>query len=68
MTGQEDILTTCSVITERLEEVGDHCPPIRPSVPRGHVTFHLWQVGEQCPPISVLPVYSLLPSELQART
>eukprot|EP00308_Calcidiscus_leptoporus_P027062 CAMPEP_0119382438 /NCGR_PEP_ID=MMETSP1334-20130426/72528_1 /TAXON_ID=127549 /ORGANISM="Calcidiscus leptoporus, Strain RCC1130" /LENGTH=138 /DNA_ID=CAMNT_0007402903 /DNA_START=75 /DNA_END=488 /DNA_ORIENTATION=- len=44
MTGQEDILATCSAITDRLEEIGD-----------------------QVPLITVLPVYSLLPSELQAK-
>jgi len=44
MTGQEDILCTCQVITERLLELGDRVPPIL-----------------------VLPVYSLLPSELQAK-
>ena len=41
---QEDIIATCSCITERLEEC-----------------------GEGVPPILVLPVYSLLPSELQAK-
>ncbi|KAL1510502.1 hypothetical protein AB1Y20_006806 [Prymnesium parvum] len=44
MTGQEDILCTCQVITERLLELGDKVPAIL-----------------------VLPVYSLLPSELQAK-
>jgi hypothetical protein len=41
---QEDILATCTAISERLEECGDGVPPIL-----------------------VLPVYSLLPSELQAK-
>ena len=44
MTGQEDILTVCEVVTSRLLELGD-----------------------QVPAILVLPVYSLLPSELQAK-
>ena len=45
MTGQEDILTVCEVVTSRLLELGD-----------------------QVPAILVLPVYSLLPSELQRRS
>ena len=44
MTGQDEILTLCQVVTDRLLEL-----------------------GEQVPPILVLPVYSLLPSELQAK-
>lgn len=43
MPGQEDIETTCDVITERLEEV------------------------EETPPLTILPIYSQLPSDLQAR-
>ena len=41
---QDDILTVCDVVTQRLLELGDKVPPIL-----------------------VLPVYSLLPSELQAK-
>ncbi len=49
MTGQEDILTVCEVISDRLEELRVGARP-------GAI-----------PPISLLPVYSLLPSELQAK-
>ena len=45
MTGQEDILATCTVIQERLDELDE----------------------KELPPILILPVYSLLPSELQAK-
>ena len=44
MTGQEDIISVCTSMTDRLSELGD-----------------------QVPAICVLPVYSLLPSELQAK-
>ena len=44
MTGQEDILATCTALADRLSECGDGAPPLM-----------------------VLPVYSLLPSELQAK-
>ena len=44
MTGQDDILTVCQVVADRLLELGD-----------------------QVPAILLLPVYSLLPSELQAK-
>ena len=44
MTGQEDILTTCEVLSERITAI-----------------------GEGVSPLMVLPMYSQLPSELQAR-
>lgn len=43
MTGQEDIETTCSVITERLSQVDD------------------------AQPLAVLPIYSQMPADLQAK-
>ena len=44
MTGQSDIETTCEVLKERLE-----------------------LLGEGTPPLSILPIYSQLPSDLQAK-
>mmetsp|Transcript_357 Transcript_357/g.335 ORF Transcript_357/g.335 Transcript_357/m.335 type:complete len:94 (+) Transcript_357:1592-1873(+) len=44
MTGQEDIETTCLLISERLEKL-----------------------GENCPRMLVLPIYSQLPSDVQAK-
>ncbi len=43
MPGQEDIVVTCSLIKERLEEL------------------------DEAPPLAVLPIYSQLPSDLQAK-
>jgi pre-mRNA-splicing factor ATP-dependent RNA helicase DHX38/PRP16 len=44
MTGQEDILTTCEVLSDRITAIGDGVSPLM-----------------------VLPMYSQLPSDLQAR-
>ena len=44
MTGQEDIMATCVLLSERITELGENIPQIR-----------------------VLPIYSQLPSENQAR-
>jgi pre-mRNA-splicing factor ATP-dependent RNA helicase DHX38/PRP16 len=44
MTGQEDIITTCEVLSERITNI-----------------------GEGVTPLMVLPMYSQLPSDLQAR-
>jgi len=44
MTGQEDIEVTCTVMAERLQQVGDDVAPI-----------------------SILPIYSQLPADLQAK-
>lgn len=44
MTGQADIETTCTVLEERLEDI-----------------------GEEVPPLAVLPIYSQLPADLQAK-
>ena len=42
--GQEDIEVTCSLIEERLKQIGDEVPPL-----------------------AILPIYSQLPSDLQAK-
>ena len=44
MTGQEDIEGTCTVLAEKLE-----------------------QLGSDCPPLLILPMYSQLPADLQAK-
>ncbi|KAF9568089.1 DEAH-box RNA helicase prp16 [Mortierella alpina] len=43
MTGQEDIETTCQVVTERLSQI------------------------DNAPPLAVLPIYSQMPADLQAK-
>ena len=76
MTGQEDILTCCEVITSRLLELGEQAclPPPHPRTPAPSVDCPLSDRSmrslrrvAQIPPILILPVYSLLPSELQAK-
>lgn len=55
MTGQEDIEATCLVLAERLEELQ------KQSDPNGDGS------GGSVPPLSILPIYSQLPADLQSK-
>jgi len=67
MTGQEDIETTCEVIAERLEEIDN----VRARYELNGLDYDhgdwSWSCTEQAPPLLVLPIYSQLPSDLQAK-
>ena len=66
MPGQEDIETTCDVITGRTRCASHY-------VRSGHVGLYMYVVTErleeveETPPLTILPIYSQLPSDLQAR-
>ncbi len=53
MTGQEDIEATCIFIAEHIAKLG--------------MNYNIFDIGEGVPPMIVLPIYSQLPSDIQAK-
>ena len=68
MTGQEDIEATCQLIVDRYSlRVPPIYSPTDPLLPSGLGASRLDKLGSDVSPLNILPIYSQLPSDLQAK-